>query len=44
MYQTQTQLTATQLGHTGLEITRVGFGAWAVGFTSRCQARFGHPR
>ena len=31
MYQTQTQLTTTQLGHTGLEITRVGFGAWAVG-------------
>ena len=27
----QTQLMTTQLGHTGLEITRVGFGAWAVG-------------
>ncbi|HEY2650415.1 MAG TPA: aldo/keto reductase [Solirubrobacteraceae bacterium] len=26
-----TQLTTTQLGNTGLEITRVGFGAWAVG-------------
>ncbi len=26
-----TQLTTTQLGHTGLEITRVGFGAWAIG-------------
>ena len=28
---TATQLTTTQLGHTGLEITRVGFGAWAIG-------------
>ncbi len=27
----QTQLKTTQLGHTGLEITRVGFGAWAIG-------------
>jgi aryl-alcohol dehydrogenase-like predicted oxidoreductase len=27
----QTQLTTTQLGNTGLEITRVGFGAWALG-------------
>jgi aryl-alcohol dehydrogenase-like predicted oxidoreductase len=27
----QTQLTTTQLGNTGLEITRVGFGAWAIG-------------
>jgi aryl-alcohol dehydrogenase-like predicted oxidoreductase len=26
-----TQLTTTPLGNTGLEITRVGFGAWAVG-------------
>src|ERR1700737_3071742 len=26
-----TQLTTTQLGTTGLDITRVGFGAWAVG-------------
>ena len=26
-----TQLTTTQLGNTGLEITRVGFGAWAIG-------------
>jgi aryl-alcohol dehydrogenase-like predicted oxidoreductase len=26
-----TQLRTTQLGHTGLEITRVGFGAWAIG-------------
>jgi aryl-alcohol dehydrogenase-like predicted oxidoreductase len=25
------QLQTTQLGHTGLEITRVGFGAWAIG-------------
>jgi aryl-alcohol dehydrogenase-like predicted oxidoreductase len=25
------QLTTTQLGGTGLEITRVGFGAWAIG-------------
>jgi aryl-alcohol dehydrogenase-like predicted oxidoreductase len=29
--QTRTQLRTTQLGHTGLEITRVGFGAWAIG-------------
>src|SRR5579863_8732867 len=28
---TTTQLTTTQLGHTGMEITRVGFGAWALG-------------
>ncbi len=28
---TVTQLTTTQLGDTGLEITRVGFGAWAIG-------------
>jgi aryl-alcohol dehydrogenase-like predicted oxidoreductase len=27
----QTQLQTTQLGTTGLEITRVGFGAWAIG-------------
>ncbi|MDX6641619.1 MAG: hypothetical protein QOF12_2630 [Solirubrobacteraceae bacterium] len=27
----QTQLATTQLGATGLEITRVGFGAWAIG-------------
>jgi len=27
----QTALTTTQLGQTGLEITRVGFGAWAIG-------------
>jgi aryl-alcohol dehydrogenase-like predicted oxidoreductase len=27
----QTQLKTTQLGNTGLEITRVGFGAWAIG-------------
>ena len=26
-----TQLKTTQLGSTGLEITRVGFGAWAIG-------------
>ena len=26
-----TQLRTTQLGQTGLEITRVGFGAWAIG-------------
>ena len=26
-----TQLKTTQLGDTGLEITRVGFGAWAIG-------------
>jgi aryl-alcohol dehydrogenase-like predicted oxidoreductase len=29
--QTTTQLPTTQLGDTGLEITRVGFGAWAIG-------------
>jgi aryl-alcohol dehydrogenase-like predicted oxidoreductase len=27
----QTTLKTTQLGQTGLEITRVGFGAWAIG-------------
>jgi aryl-alcohol dehydrogenase-like predicted oxidoreductase len=27
----QTQLKTVQLGRTGLEITRVGFGAWAIG-------------
>jgi aryl-alcohol dehydrogenase-like predicted oxidoreductase len=27
----KTQLKTTQLGDTGLEITRVGFGAWAIG-------------
>jgi hypothetical protein len=27
----KTQLTTTQLGETGLEISRVGFGAWALG-------------
>ena len=27
----QTQLMTTELGTTGLEITRVGFGAWAIG-------------
>ena len=27
----QTRLKTTQLGGTGLEITRVGFGAWAIG-------------
>ena len=26
-----TQLTTTPLGRTGLEITRIGFGAWAIG-------------
>jgi aryl-alcohol dehydrogenase-like predicted oxidoreductase len=31
MEQTQTQLATTELGSTGLEITRVGFGAWAIG-------------
>jgi aryl-alcohol dehydrogenase-like predicted oxidoreductase len=28
---TATQLSTTQLGETGLEITRVGLGAWAIG-------------
>jgi aryl-alcohol dehydrogenase-like predicted oxidoreductase len=27
----QTQLRTSPLGRTGLEITRVGFGAWAIG-------------
>ncbi|MDX6567725.1 MAG: hypothetical protein QOH15_303 [Gaiellales bacterium] len=27
----KTQLSTTQLGETGLEISRVGFGAWAIG-------------
>ena len=27
----KTQLPASPLGRTGLEITRAGFGAWAVG-------------
>jgi aryl-alcohol dehydrogenase-like predicted oxidoreductase len=27
----ETQLATTELGSTGLEITRVGFGAWAIG-------------
>ncbi|HEX3804315.1 MAG TPA: aldo/keto reductase [Solirubrobacteraceae bacterium] len=31
MNKTQTSLKTTQLGQTGLEITRVGFGAWAIG-------------
>ena len=26
-----TQLATTELGATGLEITRIGFGAWAIG-------------
>ncbi|HEY1509518.1 MAG TPA: aldo/keto reductase [Solirubrobacteraceae bacterium] len=31
MHQTETALKTAKLGHTGLEITRVGFGAWALG-------------
>ena len=27
----QAELRTAQLGETGLEITRVGFGAWAIG-------------
>ena len=27
----QTQLKTSKLGGTGLEITRIGFGAWAIG-------------
>ena len=27
----KTQLKTTPLGATGLEVTRVGFGAWALG-------------
>jgi aryl-alcohol dehydrogenase-like predicted oxidoreductase len=27
----KTQLKTAQLGTTGLEITRIGFGAWAIG-------------
>ncbi len=29
--QTKTQLETVQLGATGMEITRIGFGAWAIG-------------
>src|SRR5207248_1883978 len=29
----QTKLPTTRLGETGLEITRLGFGAWAIGGT-----------
>jgi aryl-alcohol dehydrogenase-like predicted oxidoreductase len=31
MDNTKTSLKTTQLGQTGMEITRVGFGAWAIG-------------
>jgi aryl-alcohol dehydrogenase-like predicted oxidoreductase len=31
MNNTKTSLKTTQLGQTGMEITRVGFGAWAIG-------------
>ena len=31
MNTTGTLLKTTELGETGLEITRVGFGAWAIG-------------
>jgi aryl-alcohol dehydrogenase-like predicted oxidoreductase len=31
MLMPQTQLKTAQLGATGLEITRIGFGAWALG-------------
>jgi aryl-alcohol dehydrogenase-like predicted oxidoreductase len=31
----KTQLQTSQLGETGLEITRVGFGAWALGGTGK---------
>jgi hypothetical protein len=27
----KTQLQTSELGATGLEITRIGFGAWAIG-------------
>ena len=27
----KTQLASTELGSTGLEITPIGFGAWAIG-------------
>ena len=27
----QTQLRTTELGKTGMQISRVGFGAWAIG-------------
>ena len=27
----QTAINTTQLGQTGLRITRIGFGAWAIG-------------
>jgi len=28
-------MTTTRLGSTGLEITRIGFGAWAIGGSDR---------
>jgi hypothetical protein len=28
----RTRRKTTQLGSTGIEITRIGFGAWAIGF------------
>src|SRR3979409_2606405 len=31
MSNTKTSLKATQLGQTGMEITRIGLGAWAIG-------------
>src|SRR5437868_2824070 len=31
MVMQQAQLQTTELGATGMEITRVGFGAWAIG-------------
>ena len=46
MYQTETSLKTTQLGQTGMEITRVGFGAWALGggFFGRIGDRIGRSR
>jgi aryl-alcohol dehydrogenase-like predicted oxidoreductase len=37
----QTAIKTTQLGRTGLEITRVGFGAWAIGGGGRVVNRLG---
>ena len=31
MHERDTALKTTELGQTGLEITRIGFGAWAIG-------------
>ena len=35
----KTKLRTSQLGDTGLEITRVGFGAWAIEITHAAEGR-----